>query len=162
MPPIQGLRAEPAAGKPHRHAPRLQRACRTTPAPSLHPTLTEAKAFIFLVVFRAQAHNRSLCSALRGGRCNAQARNFVRDLVRLRAYRALPAVRAAAAASWAWRWWSMLAVAVQQAVTSTAASTTMPLLRAGVACPCGPQGRTAGGRAPDRSRSSCSWAHWLR
>ena len=36
-----------------------------------------------------------------GGRWNAQARCFVRDLVRLRAYRAPPAVRAAATAGWA-------------------------------------------------------------
>ena len=31
-----------------------------------------------------------------------------------------PAVRAAATAGWARRWWSMLSVAVQQAVASTA------------------------------------------
>ncbi|CAE7641677.1 unnamed protein product [Symbiodinium sp. KB8] len=48
------------------------------------------------------------------------ARSFVQDLVRLRAYRASPAVRAAATAGWARRWWSMLSVAVQQAVASTA------------------------------------------
>ena len=55
-----------------------------------------------------------------GGRWNAQARGFVRDLVRLKAYRAPLPVRAAATAAWARRWWSMLAVAVQQAVASTA------------------------------------------
>ena len=54
-----------------------------------------------------------------GGRWNAQARSFVRDLVRLSAYRATPAVRAAATAGWVRRW-SMLSVAVQQAVASTA------------------------------------------
>ena len=53
-----------------------------------------------------------------GGRWNAQALSFVRDLVRLKAYRAPPAVRAAATAAWARR--SMLSVAVQQAVASTA------------------------------------------
>ena len=37
-----------------------------------------------------------------------------------RAYRAPPAVRAAVTAGWARRWWSMLSVAVQQAVASTA------------------------------------------
>ena len=35
-------------------------------------------------------------------------------------FRAPPAVRAAATAAWARRWWSMLSVAVQQAVASTA------------------------------------------
>ena len=53
-----------------------------------------------------------------GGRWNAQARGFVRDLVRLKAYRAPLPVRAAATAAWARR--SMLSVAVQQAVASTA------------------------------------------
>ena len=55
-----------------------------------------------------------------GGRWNARARSFVRDLVRLRAYSAPPAVRAAATAGWPQRWWSMLSIAVQQAVASTA------------------------------------------
>ena len=51
-----------------------------------------------------------------GGRWDAQARSFVRDLVRRKAYGALPA----ATAGWARCWWSMLAVAVQQTVASTA------------------------------------------
>ena len=55
-----------------------------------------------------------------GGRWNEQARTFVRDLVRLKANRAPPALRAAAFAAWARRWWGMLSVAVQQAVASTA------------------------------------------
>ena len=55
-----------------------------------------------------------------GGRWTAQARRFVRDLVRLKAYRAPPAIRAAATVAWARRWWSMLSVAVQQAVAGTA------------------------------------------
>ncbi|CAE7244106.1 unnamed protein product, partial [Symbiodinium natans] len=55
-----------------------------------------------------------------GDRWNAQARGFVRDLVRLKAYRAPLLVRAAATAAWARRWWNMLSVAVQQAVASTA------------------------------------------
>ena len=55
-----------------------------------------------------------------GGRWIAQARSFVRDLVRLKAYRAPPAVTAAATAGWARRWWSMLSVAVPQVVASTA------------------------------------------
>ena len=42
------------------------------------------------------------------------------DLVRLRAYRAPPAVRAAATAGWPRRWWIMRSVVVQHAVASTA------------------------------------------
>ena len=55
-----------------------------------------------------------------GGRWSTGARRFVRDLVRLRAQRAPPAVRGAAASAWARRWWSALSVAVQLAVASTA------------------------------------------
>ena len=55
-----------------------------------------------------------------GGRFNSDAHRFVRDLVRLRSYRAPPALRAAAASGWTRRWWGMLSVAVQQAVASTA------------------------------------------
>ena len=40
------------------------------------------------------------------------AQGFVRDLVRLRALRAPPAVRAAASSGWARRWWGALSVAV--------------------------------------------------
>ena len=53
-----------------------------------------------------------------GGRWNEGARSFVRQLVRESP--ASPAIRAAAAAGWTRRWWSMLSVAVQQAVASTA------------------------------------------
>ena len=56
-----------------------------------------------------------------GGRFNSDAQRLVRDLVRLRSYRAPPALRAAAASGWTRRWWGMLSVAVQQAVASTAA-----------------------------------------
>ena len=55
-----------------------------------------------------------------GGRWNEQARRFVQDLVRLKGHRAPPALRAAACGAWARRWWSMLSVAVQQTVGSTA------------------------------------------
>ena len=55
-----------------------------------------------------------------GGRWNEQARRFVQDLVRLKGHRAPPALRAAGSGAWARRWWSMLSVAVQQAVASTA------------------------------------------
>ena len=40
-----------------------------------------------------------------GGRWSTAAQGFVRDLVRLRAFRAPPAVRAAASSGWARRWW---------------------------------------------------------
>ena len=46
-----------------------------------------------------------------GGRWNEGARSFVRQLLRVKAQRAPPAVRAAAAAGWTRRWWSMLSVA---------------------------------------------------
>ena len=51
-----------------------------------------------------------------GGRWNEAARGLVRDLARVRAQRAPPALRAAATSAWTRRWWAALAVAVQQAV----------------------------------------------
>ena len=64
-----------------------------------------------------------------GGRWSARAQRFVRDLVRLRALRAPPAVRAAASAGWSRRWWGTLSVAVQLAVTSTALGRPWPAAR---------------------------------
>ena len=61
-----------------------------------------------------------------GGRWNAGAHQLLRDLVRVRAQRAPPAVRSAASSAWARRWWAMLAVSVQQAVTSTALGSAWP------------------------------------
>ena len=61
-----------------------------------------------------------------GGRWNAGAHQLVRDLVRVRAQRAPPAVRRAASSAWARRWWTMLAVSVQHAVTSTALGSAWP------------------------------------
>ena len=55
-----------------------------------------------------------------GGRWSQGALQLVRDLVRIRAQRAPPALRQAAASAWARRWWSQLSVSVQQAVASTA------------------------------------------
>ena len=55
-----------------------------------------------------------------GGRWDADAVKLVQRLVALRAHRAPPAVRAPAKAAWARRWWSLLSVAVQQAVGHTA------------------------------------------
>ena len=78
------------------------------------------------------------------------AARLVRDLVRVRAHRAPPAVRSAAAAGWSRRWWGMLAVAVQQAVASTA-------LGLRVAGPTAPEqaGRAAAGERA-RPRASCA------
>ena len=61
-----------------------------------------------------------------GGRWNAGAHQLVRDLVRVRAQRAPPAVRSAASSAWARRWRTMLAVSVQHAVTSTALGSAWP------------------------------------
>ena len=56
-----------------------------------------------------------------------QGAGLLRDLVRVRACRAPPALRAAAASGWTRRWWSILSVAVQQAVTSIALGRPWPL-----------------------------------
>ena len=61
-----------------------------------------------------------------GGRWNEGSQRLVRDLVRLRALRAPPAVRSAAAAGWARRWWGALSVAIQLAVASTALGRPWP------------------------------------
>ena len=61
-----------------------------------------------------------------GGRWNETAQWLVRDLVRIRAQRAPPALRAAATSAWTRRWWAALAVAVQQVVTSTALGSPWP------------------------------------
>ncbi|CAE7938431.1 ccdc135, partial [Symbiodinium necroappetens] len=55
-----------------------------------------------------------------GGRWSTDAVMLVRRLVALRALKAPPAMRAPAKAAWACRWWSVLSVAVQQAVGHTA------------------------------------------
>ena len=62
-----------------------------------------------------------------GGRWrNETAQHLVRDLARVRAQRASPALRAAATSAWTRRWWATLAVAVQQAVSSTALGSPWP------------------------------------
>ena len=61
-----------------------------------------------------------------GGPWNEAAQQLVRDLARVRAQRALPALRAAATSAWTRRWWATLAVAVQQAVSSTALGSPCP------------------------------------
>ena len=60
------------------------------------------------------------------GRWNQAAQQLVRDLARVRAQRAAPALRAAASSAWTRRWWATLAVAVQQAVSSTALGSPWP------------------------------------
>ena len=77
-----------------------------------------------------------------GGRWSTGAGRFVRDLVRLRAQRAPPAVRGAAASAWARRWWSALSVAVQLAAASTALGRPWPA----AAQPCSDGGPTLGPR----------------
>ena len=62
-----------------------------------------------------------------GGRWSQGALQLVRDLVRIRAQRAPPALRQAAASAWARRWWSQLSVSVQQAVASTALGCSWPM-----------------------------------
>ncbi|CAE6970844.1 unnamed protein product, partial [Symbiodinium natans] len=58
------------------------------------------------------------------------ALQLVRDLVRIRAQRASPALRQAAASAWARRWWSQLSVSVQQAVASAALGCTYDMQQA--------------------------------
>ena len=55
-----------------------------------------------------------------GGRWNDDSQALVRQLVRVRALRAPPALRAAASSAWTRRWWGMLSAAVQHAVGCTA------------------------------------------
>ena len=55
-----------------------------------------------------------------GGRWNDDSQALVRQLVRVRALRAPPALRAAASSAWTRRWWGMLSTAVQHAVGGTA------------------------------------------
>ena len=62
-----------------------------------------------------------------GGRWSQGALQLVRDLVRIRAQRAPPALRQAAASAWARRWWSQLSVSVQQAVASKALGCSWPV-----------------------------------
>ena len=61
-----------------------------------------------------------------GGRWNEAAQQLVSDLARVRALRAPPALRAAATSAWTRRWWATLAVAVQQAVSSTPLGSPWP------------------------------------
>ena len=55
-----------------------------------------------------------------GGRWKDDSQALVRQLVRVRALRAPPALRAAASSAWTRRWWGMLSTAVQHAVGGTA------------------------------------------
>eukprot|EP00439_Symbiodinium_sp_Y106_P071144 s352_g12.t1 len=65
---------------------------------------------------RGGAQRLCVLAAEVGGRWNADAPELVRQLVRVRALRAPPALRAVASSAWARRWWGMLSIAVQHAV----------------------------------------------
>ena len=54
-----------------------------------------------------------------GGRWNDEALSFVRRLVRIRSRQAPPLLRPAVASAFARRWWSMLSIAVQDALSAT-------------------------------------------
>ena len=54
-----------------------------------------------------------------GGRWAAECCDLVRDLLRVRAPRAPPALRQASRAGWERRWWALLSCAQQNAVAST-------------------------------------------
>ena len=68
-----------------------------------------------------------------GRRWNSEARSFLRTLVRLRSLRAPAAVRRSASSGWARRWWGFRAVAVQQAVGTTALGQAWPTTAIGAA-----------------------------
>ena len=57
---------------------------------------------------------------------NTGAQGLVRDLVRLRRLRAPPALRHAAATTWARHWWTQLSVAVQRAMALSAVGRAWP------------------------------------
>ena len=69
---------------------------------------------------RGGAQRLCVLAAEIGGRWNADAQELVRQLVRVRALRAPPALRAAASSAWARRWWRMVSIALQHAVGRTA------------------------------------------
>ena len=64
-----------------------------------------------------------------GGRWSDECQQFLRTLLRLRFQRAPPPLRASATQGWVRRWWSVLSVALQRAVASSALGVwTMPPL----------------------------------
>ena len=70
-----------------------------------------------------------------GGRWNADSQALVRQLVRVRALRAPPALRAAASTAWTRRWWrGMLSTAVQHAVGGTALGAPWLVSKGAAAC----------------------------
>ncbi|CAE7262951.1 unnamed protein product [Symbiodinium natans] len=77
-------------------------------------------------------HAAALLSGFRSGTLVLWSQGvlqLMRDLVRVRAQRAPPALRQAAASAWARRWWSQVPVSVQQAVASTALGCPWPVPR---------------------------------
>ena len=69
-----------------------------------------------------------------GGRWNADSQALVRQLVRVRALRAPPALRAAASTAWTRRWWGMLSTAVQHAVGGTVLGAPWLVSKGAAAC----------------------------
>ena len=69
-----------------------------------------------------------------GGRWNADSQALVRQLARVRALRAPPALRAAASTAWTRRWWGMLSTAVQHAVGGTALGAPWLVSKGAAAC----------------------------
>ena len=93
---------------------------------SAHRTAERRKHATYPELRRAGPQRLLVLGSEVGGRWNGEAPSVVRDFVRVRAHRAPPAVRSAASAGWSRRWWGMLAVAVQQAVASTALGCACP------------------------------------
>ena len=91
-------------------------------------------------------------SSLLGGRWSDECQQFLRTLLPLRVQRAPPLLRAAAAQGWARRWWSVLSVALQRAVASSALGvwTMTPLPGAPDALPLGDVLDLAIASAPSR------------
>ena len=106
------------AGAPHAGAA-------TTSGTALR-TAERRKRHAYPELLRGGAQQLLVLASEVGGRWNADALTLVQQLVRLRAQRAPPAVRASASAAWSRRWWSALSVAVQQAVGSTALGQAWP------------------------------------
>ena len=83
---------------------------------------------------RGGGHRLLVLAVEVGGRWNADSQALVRQLVRVRALRAPPALRAAASTAWTRRWWGMLSTAVQHAVGGTALGAPWLVSKGAAAC----------------------------
>ena len=83
---------------------------------------------------RGGGHRLFVLAVEVGGRWNADSQALVRQLVRVRALRAPPALRAAASTAWTRRWWGMLSTAVQHAVGGTALGAPWLVSKGAAAC----------------------------